>query len=540
MVRRTSLTMQLLTMQVAIVLVTLLAAGALAVRLEEQRTRDADTNRVLTIARSLATVPSVQEAYRAPDPSRTLQPLAETVREAAGATFVVFTNNRGVRYSHPDPDNIGEMVSTDPTVPLSGAEFVGTETGSLGRSLRAKVPVRDEGGAVIGTVSVGILESDLSEASAGFLPQLAGWMFAAAGLGTLGAAVVTRLVRRRIFGLEPVEIAELLRTRDAMLHGIREGVVALDEHHRMALVNDEAMRLLGLSQEPAGCLAEEVLEPDLLALLGQPVPVTDGVVLAGERLLVVNVTQARVDDRAVGEVLTLRDRTELFDALRALQGQRGVTDALRAQTHEFSNHLHVISGLLELGCHEEAMHFVERVRPGNAVLGQTGLKGVHDASLAALLVARGSVARERGVALEVDQACQVPDGVAGDTLTVLGNLVDNAVEAAGTGGRVWVLMQADEDGLVLRVSDDGPGVPTELGDRIFIRGVTGRDATEEDDLGGGHHGRGIGLALVDRIARRRGGRVVLSDRMGGGAVFTVELPAEQVGPKQHLPVGKGK
>lgn len=526
-------------MQVVIVLVTLLAAGALAVRLEEQRTRDAYTSRVLTIARSLVTVPSVQEAYRSAAPSRTLQPLAETVREAAGATFVVFTNNRGVRYSHPDPDNIGEMVSTDPTVPLSGEEFVGTETGSLGTSLRAKVPVRDEGGAVIGTVSVGILESRLSEASAGFVPQLAGWMFAAAGLGTLGAAVVTRLVRRRIFGLEPVEIAELLRTRDAMLHGIREGVVALDEHHRVALVNDEAMRLLGLSQEPSGRMADEVLEPDLLALLGQPVPVTDGVVLAGERLLVVNVTEARVDDRAVGEVLTLRDRTELFDALRALQGQRGVTDALRAQTHEFSNHLHVISGLLELGCHEEAMHFVERVRPGNAVLGQTGLKGVLDASLAALLVAKGSVARERGVSLEVDEACHVPDGVADDALTVLGNLIDNAVEAAGTGGQVWVLAQVSSGGLVLRVSDDGPGVPAELAGRIFMRGVTGRDAADERNVDGGHHGRGIGLALVERIARRRGGQVVLTERQGGGAVFTVTLPSIVVEPYPSLPVGNG-
>ena len=211
------------------------------------------------MARSLARQPAVREAYASADPTVELQPLAELVRTSAGAEFVVFTDRAGMRYSHPDPEKIGRRVSTDPSVALGGAEFVGTETGTLGVSLRAKVPVRDARGNVEGQVSVGILESELSSDLAGVLPRLVAWLTGAAFAGVLGAVVVTRLVRRRIHGLEPEEIAELLQARDAMLHGIREGVVAVDDRGRLALVNDEAMRLLGLEQDPTRRLADEVL-----------------------------------------------------------------------------------------------------------------------------------------------------------------------------------------------------------------------------------------------------------------------------------------
>ncbi len=517
--------MQLLAMQVAIVLVTVLVAGGLAVRLQEKQIRDAYSRRVLTIARSLTTVPSVQEAYRSPDPSRTLQPLAETVRQAAGATFVVFTNDKGVRYSHPDPSKIGEVVSTDPSVPLGGEEFVGTETGSLGRSLRAKVPVRDASGRVQGTVSVGILESRLSADLANVVPALAAWLTAAAMLGVVGAAAVTRVVRRRLFGLEPVEIADLLKTRDAMLHGIREGVVALDDRGRVAVVNDEGLRLLGLSEPPIGKDAAQVLDREVVqALTTDDDPVTDRIVLAGERLLVANRTTARVGDRDVGRVLTLRDRTELFDALRALQGQRSITDALRAQAHEFSNHLHVLSGLIELKRHDDAVRFIERLGAGSSLLGGASLSQIEDASVAALLVAKGAAARERGVTLRLDDASEVGEGVGDDVITVLGNLIDNAVDAAGPGGTVVVrvLARGAHEAVLLLVEDDGPGVPLEHRSRIFQAGTSSKNETAD------HHGQGIGLALVSRIVRRRHGTVEVGDRPGGGAAFRVELPGAPV------------
>ncbi len=403
--RRFPLAAQLLAMQVAIVLAVLVAAGMLAFHLQQQQVRETYAGRVLEMARSLARQPAVREAYASADPAQDLQPLAELVRRSAGAEFVVFTDAEGVRYSHPDPDKIGRRVSTDPSIALGGAEFVGTETGTLGVSLRAKVPVRDAAGKVQGQVSVGILESELTSDLSGVLPRLVAWLTGAAFVGVLGAVVVTRLVRRRIHGLEPEEIAELLQARDAMLHGIREGVVAVDDRGRLALVNDEAIRLLGLEEDPTRRLADEVLDQDdLLPLLQVGEDVSDRLVLVGERVLVVSSTAARVDGRDVGRVLVLRDRTELTEALRALEGQRTITDALRAQAHEFSNNLHVLSGMIELGHGEDAVGFIERVGGGTGTVSGDSARHVADPAVAALVLAKTATAREQGMTLRLDPA----------------------------------------------------------------------------------------------------------------------------------------
>ncbi len=530
--RRIPLAAQLLAMQVAIVLAVLLAAGLLAFQLQQQQVRETYAGRVLEMARSLARQPAVLDAYASDTPSTELQPLAELVRTSAGAEFVVFTDTAGVRYSHPDPDKIGQRVSTDPSIALRGGEFVGTESGTLGISLRAKVPVRDAAGAVEGQVSVGILESALTSDLSGVLPRLVAWLTGAAIVGVLGAVVVTRLVRRRIHGLEPEEIAELLQARDAMLHGIREGVVAVDEQGRLALVNDEAMRLLGLDQDPTRRLASEVLDQeDLLPLLRLEEDVSDRLVLVGERVLVVSSTAARVSGRDVGRVLVLRDRTELSDALRALEGQRTITDALRAQAHEFSNNLHVLSGLIELGRPEDAVGFIERVGGGTGTIGGSTVRHVEDPAVAALVLAKTASSREQGTTLRVDAASEVAEGAGDDVVTIVANLVDNALEACGPGGLVELLVQHVPGGeVVVRVSDDGPGVPAVDRERIFRLGVSTRAAADD------HRGRGIGLALVSRIVARRGGSVAVGERPGGGAVFTVTLPAGALAD----PVGAGQ
>ncbi|MDU0290968.1 sensor histidine kinase [Saccharothrix longispora] len=516
--RSVPLGVSLLMLQVVIVLITVCAAGLMAAKLQSDRIRDSYKDRMLSVAESVARLPTVVEAFDAPDPAGTIQPLAQLIRNASNVTYVVVTDRTGVRYAHPDPARIGEMVSTDPSTALSGHVFVGTETGTLGTSLRAKVPIRSPDGEIIGMASVGILESQLAADLAEDLPELIGWLAAAALVGVLGAALVTQLVRKRTFKLEPAEIAQLLETRDAMLHGIREGVVALDDRERLALVNDEAVRLLGLTEDPTGRPAADVLEDGGLLDLARGVDdVVDRLVLAGERVLVANRTTAKTHGRPVGVVLTLRDRTELHDALRELDGQRTVTEVLRAQAHEFTNHLHVISGLVELDRREDAVAYIERVGGAGSVT--SGIIGgaMADPALAALLLAKSSTAHERGVALRLDPSSTVHARTGDDALTVLGNLVDNAVDAVSAGGTVRVLVRSDTAGVRVVVDDDGPGVERSQRGRIFTLGVSSKAPR-------GAHGRGIGLALVSRVVTRRSGRVEISDSELGGASFDVWLP----------------
>ncbi|MFB9377062.1 ATP-binding protein [Kineococcus gynurae] len=523
--RSMPLGLQLFLLQIGIVVLVVGLAGALAVHLQQLQIRDAYTERVRTVALSTARLPSVVAAYGSPDPAATLQPLAELLRQASGTTFVVMTDENGIRYSHPDPTKIGRRVSTDPSPTLAGEEFVGIETGTLGPSLRAKVPVRDASGTVIGAASVGILESELADDLREDVPLLVAWMGGAALIGSAASFLLVRLVRRRIHGLEPQEIGRLLETRDAMLHGIREGVLAVDRDGILVLANDEAVRLLDLGTDPTGRAAVDALDEHVVELVTGSRDVVDEPVLAGERLLVVNRTSAVVAGREVAHLLTLRDRTELAGAIRELDSQRSLTTALRAQAHEFSNHLHVVQGLLELGRVQEATGFIDRIGGGGDLLPGQGASAVRDPATAALLLAKAAAARERGSRVQVHPSSSLEPGAGDDDLlTVLGNLVDNAVFASGPGGTVVVTVRGGPDGTVrVVVDDDGPGIPESLRADVFRAGVTTRRPGGTTDAD--RHGHGIGLALVARIASRRRGRAVAGASPGGGARIEVDLPA---------------
>lgn len=515
MIRSMSLRSQLFLLQLSIVLIIVLIAGSVAIRMQEQQIRDAYETRMVGVAQSVAQLPTIVEAFDDARPSDTIQPIADLIAQSTNVTYVVVTDDAGIRYSHPNPEMIGSMVSTDPSVPLSGDTFVGTQTGTLGESWRVKVPIFDDDGSVIGTASVGILESRLSQDLQEDLPQLLVWLIAAALLGSAGAIYVSRLVWRRIYKLEPEEIATLLETRDAMLHGIGEGVVAVDERGNVALLNDEARRLLGLDDAAVGRPVVEVLEPSLAGMLDSE-GALETTVLVGERVLLAQANRAVVDGRRVGSVLILRDRTELHQLLQDLDGARDVTQALRVQAHEFSNKMHVISGLLELGRTEQAVDFITRSGHGGSVVSGDLCPGITDPDAASLLMAKSTIGEEKNIQVIIDGSSTLhPDGTT-DQVTILGNLIDNAMEAVGSDGTIHISTTADDSGCVITVSDDGPGVSDEVRDRIFESGVT----TKAE---GPSASRGFGLSLLQRVAQRRNGQIEVGTSALGGAAFQVTL-----------------
>jgi two-component system, CitB family, sensor kinase len=532
-----SLRMQLLLLQVAIVLITVIGTGIVASWLQEQQLRDAYRDRMIGVAQSVARLPAIIEAFGSADPSKTIQPIAEVVRKASNVTYVVVTNDKGIRYSHPDPSRIGEEVSTDPGPALSGKMYVGTQTGTLGESWRVKLPIFDADHTVMGVVSVGILESDLKNDYLGNSSLLFITIGVAAILGVIGAAGVSSVIRRRIYGLEPDEIAGLLEAREAMLHGVREGLVAVDDQGRIALINDAGTRLLGLDpqRDIVGAQAEDILDPELIRMVAEE-SAEQRLVLSGERVLLVRRDSATIGDRAIGAMLILRDNTELHALLRDLDGAQDLADGLRSQAHGFANKLHVISGLLELGHVTEAVAFIERAGSGGSLSSVTGSSGIGDLEVAALLLVKQTRAKELGITVEIEPESELrplpadPASAAlrSDLLTVVGNLVDNAVEACQYGGRVAVaiLQQAAGGEVVVRVSDNGSGIPPELHEQVFVPGYSSKTAPP----GRLSPGRGIGLTLVKRIAQRYGGRVTIAELSPCGAGITVNLPLGESAP----------
>ncbi|WP_066947805.1 ATP-binding protein [Streptomyces lushanensis] len=524
---------------------------------------DAATRRALAIAETTAADPNIARGLltTAPSPSGPVQAQAERIRRATQALYVVVLDTHGVRWSHTTTAEIGRHVSTDPSVALSGHEIRQIDNGTLGRSARAKVPLLDSDGKIVGAVSVGIAYDSVRQRLIGAIPGLLLCAGAALGAGALAAIAVSRRLRRITHGVAFADISALLDEREAMLHGVREGVVAFDRQSRIRLANDEAVRLLGLDADATGRALDDVLAPGRTTdVLAGRVDGTDLLTVSGGRVLVAN----RMPTRDGGAVVTLRDRTELELLGRELDSTQGLLDALRAQDHEHANRLHTVLGLLELGRHERAAEFVADVANAHRASAEQIAERVHDPLLSALLVGKAAIAAERGVSLRISSATLLPDRVVDprDLVTVLGNLIDNALDAAAerhlagppAAGRtgeapaedaraesfVEVELRAERTTAVIRVSDTGPGVPPELRERVFAEGwSTKRPAAPppSDELSGEmsgepsgppppafRRGRGIGLALVRRLSERYGGMARVTARAGGGAVFTVVLP----------------
>ncbi|MFE7329366.1 ATP-binding protein [Streptomyces sp. NPDC057565] len=511
---------QVLLMQLAIATgVTVLATGLFLAPLSTQLDDEA-MHRALAIAQSTAAQPQIAESLltTAPVPGGPVQSATERIRRSTGAEYVVVMDRHGVRWSHTDTRRIGKVVSTDPSEALAGGEIMEIDSGTLGRSARGKVPLRDNADHIVGAVSVGIAYDSVRARLLAAIPGLLAYAGGALAVGALAAYLISRRIQRQTHDLAFSDISALLTEREAMLHSIREGVVALDRTGRIRLLNDEAQRLLGLDSDAAGRPLDDVLGRGRTAdVLAGRVVGDDLLTVRGNRVLLAN----RMPTADGGAVATLRDRTELEHLGRELDSTRGLIDALRAQDHEHANRLHTLLGLLELDMHEDAMEFVTEVVGVHRATAEQVTEKVRDPLLAALLVGKATVAAERGVSLRMAPGTLLPDRLVDPRglVTVVGNLVDNALDAAAGSDDALIEVGLRTDGrtVVLRVRDSGPGVPLEHRESVFTEGWSTKELPA-------HGKRGLGLAMVRRLAERQGGSATVDGPPEGGAEFTVVLP----------------
>ncbi|MTD54778.1 sensor histidine kinase [Amycolatopsis sp. RM579] len=511
---------QILILQIGVVVLLLAVGLGLVSWLLWGTLRDQYGERALGIAHTVSVDPGVVANAAARRSGGELEDLVQAVTRRTGALFVVITDDKGIRLAHPDPGQIGRQVSTDPSEALAGNDVVSAvQAGTLGVSVRSKTPIFTADGRVVGEVSVGYEIG----AATGDLVRLtltsSAFAAGALALGVAASALLTRRLNRLTHGLEPRELTELLYEREAVLHGIGEGMLAVDSAGRVSVRNAEAERLLGKAL-PVG---EKVSELDLSPRLGKAVEETvdNLLAVAGNRVLVVNSRAVRHDDRDLGTVLTFRDRTDLDALTRELSAVRSLSDGLRAQRHEFSNRLHTLSGLLQLGHHEEAVEYLQALTDTSVSADGLG-DSVSDPYLRALVSAKIEQAREKGVTLRLADDSWVPakvtDPIAANT--VVGNLLDNAVHAArmGTRDQASVEITLLRNGSTLHVSvvDSGTGVAAEVRKTLFDEGASTKLAP----------GHGLGLALARQAARVRGGDVWLADPGGTdrGALFVAALP----------------
>ncbi|MFD8497372.1 ATP-binding protein [Amycolatopsis sp. NPDC059657] len=515
---------QILLLQVGVV-VLMLGLGLALVSWQLRKTLNEQYGeRALAIARSVAVDPVVIAEVAAKRPGGELERRSVEVTTRTKSLFVVITDDQEIRLAHPDEKLIGQKVSTSAKEALAGNDVVSAvQEGTRGLSVRSKTPIWAPGYKLpVGEVSVGFEFDDPIEAFNRLLPTTLLFAGGALLLGVGASALLNRRLRRVTHGLEPHELSELLYEREAVLHGIGEGVLAVDASNRVSVRNEEAERLLGISLPLNTELSSLDLSPRLRKALDEGLPVDNLLAVAGNRVLVINSRAVVRDDHVIGTVLTFRDRTDLDTLSRELDGIRALSDGLRAQRHEFSNRLHTLSGLLQLGHNSEAAEYLQTITESAGNISTEASDAVTDPYLQALLVAKTEQAQEKGMTLRVSDDSWVPASVTDPIAvnTVVGNLVDNALHAARMGPRrpatVEIALLADGDTLHVSVVDSGPGVAPELRDRLFDEGVSTK-------LSPGH---GLGLALARQAARARGGDVWLANPGDeeNGALFVAALP----------------
>ncbi|WP_240694847.1 sensor histidine kinase [Cryobacterium sp. SO1] len=545
---------QMLLLQLACVTVVVAICTGVFVGIGVQQLRAEAETSALSIARTVAADSDVragvaQASSDAGTPTNAslrggpLSVLAAAAEANTGALFIVITDDHGIRLAHPDPQLLGAVVSTEFAKALAGRETVSWESGTLGASARAKVPVRDPDTSVpVGEVSVGFAPSSVFQE----LPLLLGGVALAAGVALALGAVVSFIIRRRLerltLGLQPEELSALVQNQAAVLDGVGDGVLAYGPDDVVTVANTTAARLLGISDLVGRRIHDLVLPgPVIAALTGEPTEPSTGrraadaadpVVLA-DHIVYIDTHPVSRANRDLGVIAVIRDRTDVVTLTDRLETVASMTEALRVQRHEFANRLHVTAGLMDAGRVPDARDYLDDVLDASRAPGGP-FAGEHltEPFLLSLVQAKAEQAGERGVILTVGPDSLVRGIVSApaDVATVLANLVDNAVSAAVYGAEPqWVNVELLDDGdtLVMTVSDSGRGVADEA--QVFS------DVQRPDVDPDAVHGRGIGLPLVRDIAARLGGEVWLADagRPGGsGAVFCARLPGVMRAPSR--------
>ena len=549
----------MLISQLALVIVILTLVTGVFAWMGARTVTEVTETKALSTARTLAIDPDVRAAATQASAEHAAEPdeqlvtsmlkITDDLRDRSGITFAVITDDRGIRLTHPDRSKIGHKVSTSPDEALAGRENVSHDSGTLGETVRAKVPIysSEDGQTVVGEVSVGIFASVLDADVRRELILLGTVAVLALALGGVVSVMLGRRLRRETLGVGPEELAEMARDQGAVLHGLDDGVLGFDTNGKLTLSNSNAKELLRTASARESDDLVDV--PDEVTALMAEAP-ADGAlrrrITLGDRILLATAVRVQRDGVSVGGVVTLRDETQMLTMARQLESVTAMARALRTQRHEFANRLHTVLGLVDTGATDEAHTYLSSLLgTGPITTPVEDIDLISDPYLRAVLEAKGTTAAEAGVSLAVTPdslavgAVRDPEAV---TL-ILGNLIDNAVRAAVAGqryaedgGRVEVHVLSSGTELHAVVTDTGDGIDDEVAGKIFDEGFSTSTAASAPDFGiglttgtgtGDGHGLGIGLALSRRVAEKGGGAVWLIDGHDpdlGGASFGMRLP----------------
>lgn len=510
-----------------VVALSLLATNILVSQEVAERTKQNLQDKATTISKTMALSPIVINGLRGQPVEKTIQAFAQEIAKGTDVQYIVVMDMNRVRKSHPNPDKVGQkFVGEDVYPALQGKEYTSVWKGTLGLSLRAFTPVFDNDHRQVGVVAVGISLEDVQKAVA--QSRTVTYVGTAFGflVGVIGAVLLARKIKATLFGLEPHAIAKVFQERSAMLESVREGIVAVNRDGGITLVNGEAKRIFrqaGL-QVDVGAKAEDAIpNTGLSSILNTGEPNLDEELTINGTTILSNRVPVIVDGNIVGAIATFRDKTELSQLAEQLTGVRIYAEALRAQSHEFMNKLHVILGMVHMQFYDDLKTYVNQIAHQQQTEVGLAVKRIKDPVVAGFLLGKFSFAREMGAELVLTEESFLPrpkePKVSHQLITIMGNLIGNALEAVGScpEKRVELDIVYGNGRLYIQVSDSGPGIPAELTEQIFVKGYSTKEG-----------GRGLGLHLAKAAVEHLSGNIQVLNK-GARTTFLVVIPYESMG-----------
>ncbi|MCM3727035.1 sensor histidine kinase [Neobacillus cucumis] len=478
----------------------------------------------MSVAKMAARDARIIRAFTNEKPAKEIQPITEKMRKLTGASYIVIGNKQGIRYSHPNPKYIGKYMGTsNEPVFKQHISIVYFGEGISGPAIKAKTPIVDTKGNIIGVSSVGFLMVDVKKRILTYKEEIIGLASLLLLIGISAAFFIARRIKRKMLGLEPEEISYVFKEKEAILESIRDGIIAVDKDFRVLSMNKRSRELLKENQPLNNSMIQNTRLRDLVQyVMESKTGKTNEKVLIGDQVYVIDFSIVTQRDDIAGVVLTIRTEFEIEQLFDEVTKIKSYSENIRALNHEFLNKLNTIYGLLSIGEYDQARKLISsevEERQSTIVFLMTAVK---DPFLVACLLGKINRSKELKVDLKIDQeSClaEIPDSI--DTkllVTILGNIIDNAMEAAKekhiAGAIVTVSFTDIGRDLIFDIQDNGPGIPEEKQNAIFIEGYTTKPGKN----------RGIGLSIVTNSLEQLNGQVYITNSYLGGSKFTLVIP----------------
>jgi len=493
-----------------------------------QNIEDEVGQRALAVSNTIAQSPEIIASFDEKHPEQTIQPLTKAIQEDIGAEFIVVGNSNEIRYSHSHEDRIGKQMVGDDNerALLHGESYVSKREGSLGLSIRGKSPIIKEN-EIIGVVSVGYLLDDVKEIAQAKNRPILFLLILFLGIGMLGSVFIAKHLKKLLFDMEPYEIAASFLQKEAILQSTREGIIAVDDQNRITLLNESAKEILQLERSSDSEFMmkplDSIVEISLLPYAEQGQRMEDREVIFGNDIVLMNTFAIKEGTQIYGVVATFRRKTDLEKVTKELSTIKQYTEGLRSQTHEFSNKIHTILGLLELGHDEDAIDFIRQDYEIQTTRHHALMDSIVEPAVQGLLIAKYNQANEKGIDFALSEDSQLSKlssiPYRDVILKVLGNMIDNAFHAVRDDGIVRVFITDIGQDIIIEIDDNGPGIDVEDEHSIFKDGFsTSREK-----------GHGTGLYLVKQAVTLLNGYIFLEASELNGARFVIVIPKEGSG-----------